>query len=122
MISVAEGICPACNGHGKKVRSVTVENLVKEPLLVREESYYLCQSADCPVVYFNQAVFSKEDVKVPVWFKEKSSPRPICYCKNVTDTCILEQVRQGHVTLAEIQALTGANTGSECLTKNPAGG
>lgn len=119
--------CPLCHAIGKKVKRVTVENLVKEEYLpsVTEDHYYLCLSNDCHVVYFNEkggTNFSKKKMKVPVWFKEVEFPRPICYCKDVSDTTILKHVVElGHRTLEEIQKHTGANTGKECLIKNPAG-
>lgn len=127
-LSVTSGEkCPVCHGDGQKVKRITVENLVKDEHkpLVTEEHYYLCLTKDCRVVYFNEAgdaYFSKEEVKVPVWFKEVESPKPICYCKDVSDTTILEHVMKfGHHTLEEIQKYTGANKGKECLVRNPAG-
>lgn len=49
--------------------------------------------------------------------------RIICYCKQVTETEILEHVtvRKCCSTLEDIQAHTGANTGNQCRQKNPAG-
>lgn len=49
--------------------------------------------------------------------------RIICYCKNVTDAEILDHIvnRQCCHNLKDIQEHTGANTGHECLIKNPAG-
>lgn len=119
--------CPVCHGNGQKVQKITVENIVKEEHKdsVLEDIYFLCLSTDCEVVYFNQAGnswFTKSQVKVPVWFKEKESPKPICYCKNVSDTTILKHVVElGYKTLEEIQKYTGANTGRACLIKNPNG-
>lgn len=119
--------CPVCHEKGQKVKRITVENIIKEKYResVTEESYYLCLSPSCEVVYFNQAGsirFTKSQVKVPVWFKEKESPKPVCYCKDVSDTTIIKHVVElGHHILQDIQKFTGANTGKECLTKNPAG-
>lgn len=119
--------CPVCNENGQKVKRITVENIVKEEhqKSVSEDHFFLCLSADCEVVYFNDTgdiLFTKNMVKVPVWFKEKESPKPVCYCKEVSDTTILKHVVElGHHTLEEIQKYTGANTGKECLIKNPNG-
>lgn len=124
----ANAMCPICRQPGKKIKQITVQSLVRDEksALATEEYYFLCLSEDCEVVYFNEAgnvCFTKEDVKVPVWFKEKNSPKPICYCKNVSDTTILEHViKLGHRTIEEIQKYTGANTGKECIVKSPAGG
>lgn len=45
----------------------------------------------------------------------------ICYCKNVTEAEIIEHVASKRCcsTLEDIQAHTGANTGSQCHSKNP---
>jgi NAD(P)H-nitrite reductase large subunit len=58
------------------------------------------------------------------WFKNVPPPVPICYCANVTEEEILHHVAVAQCcsTLDEIKRHTGANTGCECLTKNPAGG
>lgn len=51
------------------------------------------------------------------------SSRMICFCRQVTETEILEHVavRQCCSSIEEIQAHTGANTGNQCQQKNPAG-
>lgn len=116
--------CPVCNTPGKKVRPKTVKNIVKEdrqPVVL--EGYHLCLSKDCAVVYFGQQIFRKNDVKVRIGFKETEHPIPVCYCKNVAEKDIFDHVViQGCCKdLKDIQEHTGANTGKECLTKNPAG-
>lgn len=47
----------------------------------------------------------------------------VCYCKNVTEEEIIEHVavRKCCSSLEDIQRHTGANTGTECHIKNPAG-
>lgn len=54
--------------------------------------------------------------------KEKGEPKPICYCKNVTEAGIPAHIRAGCChTLEDIQRHTGANTGKQCAVKNPTG-
>lgn len=47
----------------------------------------------------------------------------VCYCKNVTEADIIEHVavRKCCSTIEDIQTHTGANTGTQCHEKNPAG-
>lgn len=117
--------CPSCGKLGQRVGEKTVISLVREEFKGRVAGdYYLCLDPDCSVVYYNAKgeSFTKEAVRVPVWFKEKSDDVPICYCAGVTRKEIKDAVlRQGAKTLAEVQQLTGAMTGCECVTKNPAG-
>ncbi|BCV21209.1 (2Fe-2S)-binding protein [Moorella sp. Hama-1] len=118
--------CPECGKAGKRVEGVTLASLLntEEQEKLKATGYNLCLSPWCRVVYYGDdgSIFTKDMVRVPVWFKEQS-PRPICYCKNVTDTEILDHIvnQQCCHNLKDIQEHTGANTGHECLTKNPAG-
>lgn len=118
--------CPICKKSGQKVNIKTVRSLIKSDLkdTILEKQYYLCMSPDCPVAYYAEVGnhFDKDDLLVPIWFKEQS-PVPICYCKNVTDADIQEHItdRRCCTNLEDIQKHTGANTGKECLTKNPTG-
>jgi len=118
--------CPVCHRPGQKVKDITIRSLVKEENLNRlvDAEYFLCLSGDCPAAYYTGAGthFTKDDLTVPIWYKEKS-PVPVCYCKGVTDEVILDHVvnRRCCTSLAEIKAHTGANNGGACLTKNPTG-
>ena len=116
--------CPVCNKPGKKMMPKTLKNMLKDDRLPNIlEDYCLCLSKDCDAVYFGQQVFFKDDVKVKVWFKENDPSVPVCYCKNVTEVDIIEHivVTKCCGNLKDIQEHTGANTGKECLIKNPAG-
>jgi len=116
--------CPVCNEPGKKIMPKTLKFLLKDNRLPsRLEDYCLCLSKKCEVVYFGQEVFFKDDVKVKVWFKENDPSVPVCYCKDVSEADIIEHIamRKCCRDIKDIQEHTGANTGKECLTKNPAG-
>lgn len=119
-------LCPVCQQSGKKVSIKTVRNLIKNIYAesLPEVQYYICMTPECSTAYYTASglSFDKRDLTVPIWFKEKSTV-PICYCKNVTDADILEHVvnRQCCSNLEDIQEHTGANTGKECLLKNPTG-
>lgn len=116
--------CPICQNPGQKVNKITVQSLIKEENIdLANTDYFICLSKDCSVSYFSSDgnYFSKDYLKVPIWFKEKS-PVTICYCKEVTDEVILEHIKRGCCsTITEIKNHTGAQTGRDCLTKNPTG-
>ena len=116
-------LCPVCNKPGKKVRIETLQNIIKNDRLPSVlEGYCLCLSNKCNVIYFGQQVFYKDDVKVKIWFKEQDATVPVCYCKDVSEADIIKHIANGCcVDIQDIQEHTGANTGKECLTKNPAG-
>ena len=119
--------CPVCAGIGQKVRRVTVEHQVKPGVHVGDEQFFLCRTPDCPVGYYSgdgeKTIFQNQLLN-KIWFKNVEPPIPICYCANVTEEEILYHVSiaQCCSSLDDIKRHTGANTGCECLTKNPAGG
>ncbi|AEF93794.1 BFD domain protein (2Fe-2S)-binding domain protein [Desulfotomaculum nigrificans CO-1-SRB] len=116
--------CPVCGAPGKPVKPATIKNIVKESHQPGSpEGFHLCLSETCEVVYFGPEILKKDALKEKVWFKETDPEVPVCYCKGVSAKDIMD-----HLTvmgcchnLQDIQRHTGANTGRECLTKNPAG-
>ncbi|WP_438313736.1 (2Fe-2S)-binding protein [Candidatus Caldatribacterium sp. SIUC1] len=121
-----KALCPVCHGEGQNVLTLTVKHLVREALrdTVNETvTYCLCLNPHCPVVYFDASgkTLKKEDLKVPVWYKDGASPKYICYCSRVTEEEILSAIRKGARTLEDIQRMTGAGSKGFCLTENPSG-
>ncbi len=120
-------ICPICHGVGQKVRKITVEHQVKQGTEVEGEQFFLCRTPECEVAYYTQnrkEPILQEELVDKIWFKNVPSPVPICYCAKVTDEEILYHVAVAKCcsSLDDIKKHTGANSGRECLTKNPAGG
>ena len=119
--------CTICGNPGQKVKNITVEYQVKNNIALYGEQFFLCLTPECEVGYFteNGNVINQEQLKNKIWFKENiPSPIPICYCANVSEEEILHHVAEAQCcsTLDDIKKHTGANTGCECTTKNPAGG
>ncbi|WP_407308928.1 (2Fe-2S)-binding protein [Desulfosporosinus sp. SB140] len=119
--------CPICQRMGQKVRKETVEHQVNQGIKVLGEQFFLCRTPECKVAYYSQdekkPIF-QDQLHNKIWFKKVPPPVPICYCANVTEEEILYHVAVAKCcsTLEDIKKHTGANTGCECLTKNPAGG
>lgn len=119
--------CPVCNGVGQKVRKITVEHQVQPGVEIPEKQFFLCRTPACEVAYYSEdgkIIIAQNQLVNKIWFKNVLPPIPICYCANVTEEEILHHVAavQCCSTLEDIKRHTGANTGCECLTKNPAGG
>lgn len=117
--------CPECRKEGLEVEKITVANHAKErcwPL--GNEQYVHCDNPLCEVIYFTASgsrILRKEDVKSRVTFKEKDSPRPLCYCKQVTEENVIRAIEGGAKSFAEVQAATGIGGGGQCKITNPAG-
>lgn len=121
--------CPSCDRAGQKVQRITVEHQVcpDVQLAKGDAEFFLCRTPECQVAYYTmdgKDVIEQDQVRHKIWFKTSPGPTPICYCLNITEEEILQHVAvdQCCSTLKDIQQHTGANTGTACLTKNPAGG
>lgn len=79
--------CPICGKNGLKVIHDAVLNIVKEPKYIDlNKQIYICQNKKCEVTYFqeeNPKYYTKEELKVPIWFKEKYQKYLVCYCYNI---------------------------------------
>ncbi|MHB1405242.1 MAG: (2Fe-2S)-binding protein [Desulfitobacteriaceae bacterium] len=131
MQAKAAPVCPLCKRVGQKVRKVTVEHQVHPDVDIstnfKGEPFFLCRTPECEVAYYaedSKGIIRQDQLVNKIWFKEVSPPISICYCAKVTEEEILQHVAvvQCCSTLEDIKRHTGANTGCECLTKNPAGG
>ncbi len=119
--------CPVCNGMGQKVRKITVEHQVQPGVEIAGEQFFLCRTPACEVAYYTEdgkVAIAQDQLVNKIWFKNVPPPILICYCANVTEEEILHHVAVAQCcsTLEDIKRHTEANTGCECLTKNPAGG
>lgn len=118
-------VCPRCKRTGGDVENMTVAAHAKESCWpLGDEAYSYCDDPSCEVIYFTRSgsrVLAKEDVKTRVTFKEKSSPRPLCYCKQVTEEDVLAAIEDGARSFDEVVKVTGIGGGGHCKITNPAG-
>ncbi len=117
--------CPRCKREGLEVEKMTVANHAKESCWpLGDEAFSFCDTPDCEVVYFTVSggrVLERADVKTRVTFKEKVEPRPLCYCKQVTEEDVMRAIENGASTFEEVRAVTGIGGGGQCKVTNPAG-
>jgi len=120
-------LCPACQNEGDHVRNVTVRHLVKKELIARtgQCDYRICMNQKCDVAYYSEdlsVVFGKEDLKVPLWYKEDASPRYACYCSRITEEDVIRAVREQNLTeMNTIRKHYGPEAKCQCNVKNPTG-
>jgi bacterioferritin-associated ferredoxin len=117
--------CPRCGRSGAEVEKITVAAHARESAWpLGEEVFFHCSAAGCEVIYFTASggrVLTKAEVKSRVTFKESTSPRPLCYCKQVTEEDVVAAIEQGAITLEEVRKVTGIGGGGHCSITNPAG-
>ena len=98
--------CETCTERGSPVQLQAVKALLTEVALRRVQltPYRFCANPACETVYFGDAGdrFSTGDIRVPVWQKESSGDRLLCYCFGETEAGIrselLERGRTGVIT------------------------
>jgi hypothetical protein len=108
------------------VQLQTVKALLTVAALRRVQlTYYrFCPSPGCDTVYFGDAGdrFSTSDIRVPVWQKQPSGERLLCYCFGETESGIRsELLEQGRTdVVARIRAHIAAQR-CACDIRNPRG-
>lgn len=117
--------CPKCTKDGLVVEKITVANHAKESCWpLGDETYYHCENPDCEVIYFTASgsrSLKISDIKTRVTFKERTSPRPLCYCKQVTEEDVINAIEGGAANVDEVRNITGIGGGGHCKITNPAG-
>ena len=117
--------CPDCRKESKEVDRIAVGNHVKEACWpLGNEKFFICENPGCEVVYFSESgnkILKKKDVKTRVTFKEKDHPRPLCYCKQVTEEDVIAAIEKGAKSFEEVKLATGIGGGGQCKITNPAG-
>ena len=122
-----ETICPECKTEGKPVGVKTLQHLVIEGKrgAIGDGSYYFCAAPDCPVVYYNAAgsvLFHKGDIIIKVGLKESNPPIQVCYCFNIAEEDIREEIRKtGSSTASQRIRSKIKAKGCACEINNPSG-
>lgn len=117
--------CPICGESCIHVNSLTVQNLVNRQININNK-YFLCTNSNCDIIYVDEHnidIFSKEDVKVPVWFKSDFFNYIVCYCRNIYLRDIFQAVFSIEEPTKEniLKYLNKENVITDCLLNNPTG-
>jgi endonuclease YncB( thermonuclease family) len=118
--------CANCTERGIAVQLQTVKALLTEVALrrVQQTHYRFCGNPTCETVYFGDAgdQFDIDDIRVPVWQKEPSGERLLCYCFGETESAIRDElVEHGRTeVVARIRAHIAAQR-CACDIRNPRG-
>lgn len=117
--------CPICHANSVKVPIKTALSILKDNSLIDEtEDIYMCLNKKCDVTYFNNKyAYSKDELKVPVWFKQELKDMIVCYCYNITLSEIEKVVKEEHIYTREgiIKYLNKDKLEKDCIHKNPIG-
>lgn len=91
-------LCPICEKNAREVKFSAAKTLVIEPkYLKKDELVYICQNKKCDVVYFqlnNPKYYFKNEIKKPIWFKEKVDKYMVCYCREIYLSDIIKIIKE----------------------------
>lgn len=119
------GSCPTCGHPGREIQRITLKALLRPEALARlgPEEHRFCATADCPVVYFQDAEgFRREDLLVPVFQKEAEGGRTVCYCFGISEDEIRREVETfGFSASAHRIKMLVRSGRCACEVRNPQG-
>ena len=104
----------------------TVEALIKPEFrdTVNGRAYAFCETPTCPVVYYTAdgSQVLKTKLRVRVGLKETQDPIPVCYCFNVTERMIHEEIERTGKSTASTRIGAEVKAGNcRCEVENPSG-
>ncbi len=106
-----DNICNTCGSTANKVEYKTVLMILKNNSLqtAKPGNYFYCKNPDCNTVYFSNELglsYYKNDVRIPIGIKETKEPKLICYCFDITEKQIKDEIN-----------LTGKSTAPDFITE-----
>ena len=119
--------CPACGEEGRSVKEITLRSLVEESTTRELDTlvdFFFCACKSCDVAYFaaDGRTVDKQRVTVRIGVKENESPRPLCFCFDVTAEDIEDEVkRDGATTIPDMITERCREGLDRCPETNPRG-
>jgi len=116
-------VCSICGTPSIEVNKEAVVAMLKTPsIFLGNEKVYTCVNANCEIAYYtNEVSITINELKKPLFFKDKSDNVPICYCSNLTRGEIKDAVNNGSKTIDDVQEFTRKNITGKCKKENPLG-
>ena len=88
--------CPVSGAKGVGVERRTVKAVLTAMAVrrVTRAAHRFCPDPACDVVYFadDGRIYSKADLRVPVWQKEPAGARMVCYCFGENESDIRSEI------------------------------
>ncbi len=120
--------CPRCGAKGKKTKAITIESQVTDEAkesLDGFDGFRFCGTADCPVAYYRPAdgsVVDKYLARFPIFQKEESPERLVCYCFQNSVQKIRDEVKATGDTKVIQEIKDSCKRGmDDCARNNPQG-
>jgi hypothetical protein len=116
-------ICPICGSIGYPVFFETVASLTNKGVDWQgRKDCSACIKKECNVAYFSGTeVITVSEMKVPFWYKDDGINVPVCYCSDLTRADVEDAVKNGSLTIDDVQEYTKKNITGNCKKENPLG-
>ncbi len=118
-------VCRDCGEPGRAIEPTTIRALLRPEALARlvEDEHSFCSSPSCSTVYFGAGeCFRQEDVAVPVFQKESPGTRVVCYCLEIREDRIRQEVEGAGASASAAQIRELVRSGQcRCDVLNPQG-
>ena len=117
--------CPGCGRPGRLVTRITVKAMVRPEALehLKAAEHRFCASASCSVVYFGvDETLDVTAIVVPVFQKEPAGDRRVCYCLEIGEADLRQEILKAATPTAADRITTLVQAGRcACEVKNPQG-
>lgn len=122
--------CPECEFDAQQTATETVRNMVTpfgNQGIANEVQYRICDSTDCPVVYFTDELdqrFEVDVIRKTPNFKLEDDERPylLCYCFGYGKKHVYEDISEnGETNIADWITEQVQTEGCACRWKSPLG-
>ena len=120
--------CPRCGAKGRKVKAVTIESQVTDEAkasLDALDGFRFCPTGDCSVAYYRPedgALIDKGRTRFPIFQKESSPERLVCYCFQHSVQEIRDEARDSADTQVIQEIKDSCKRGlDDCARNNPQG-
>lgn len=118
-------ICPDCGLPGVKVNEKAVTYNLRKPGKIKDlhdHKWHACINPACKCSYFSGGKsFTISDLRMPLFYKDKSEDSVICYCASLKRGEIKKAVMHGCKTSGEVRKYAKKTGSGNCEKKNPLG-
>jgi hypothetical protein len=117
-------ICPNCGQPTLKVKEEAVKNQLANAQISysKKSKWQVCVNESCDTVYIqNDKLIKKNELKSPVFFKDKTDNALVCYCYKITKGEIKLAIENGCKSVGEVYKYLNKSKSGSCSSNNPLG-
>jgi len=117
-------ICPTCGQPTLKVKEEAVKNQLANAQILssKKTKWQVCISESCDTAYIqNDKQIKKNELKSPVFFKDKTEEALVCFCYKISRDEIKLAIGNGCKSVSEVYKYLKKSKSGSCSNNNPLG-